>query len=692
MPKYTPNLNIQLADPATDGNQTFNIETMINDPVEKLDEALGLVPVSGDVRVATTGNIVLSGAQTIDGIALAAGNRVLVKNQTAGKENGIYTVATGPWTRAVDANSTAKLAAGINVYVEEGAANGKTQWQMTNTGAVALDTTAITFEKTGGPASATDAIIGSRTVSDTTAPTGDTGTVTTLFGWLANMVKAITGGATWRTLPGMSIAAIKSVLDAATNLGTASTLMKRDASGRAQVAAPSAAADIARKDTVDGAITAHKAEADPHTGYVKKSGDNLTGTLEFPLNKGIALNGKNGMYHNGTQTILGDTTAGLALAGSHFLAYKPWGTEGIPTTTVADITYYVRADGNNTNQGTANTSAGAFRTLNRALSLIPQTINHNVTIYVLEGEEHEAFTLAGLNGRGTITIRSTSETVRAIVPYIRILDCACAIGIINLTVTFNDVAVAVYRCIGVTLTNLSITQPASTAAIYAERSKLTLYKGTISNRVVAVYADAMAEIWVDSLTGTGNTAAYTAIRGGRIIVYYETTIGWTTAEQNVGSGGIVQHGPGVINPWGDNTHSNRVIGQFTHNAAWYATANTDNYMPFNTAIKVSAIGCWDMGTLFKAPQTGWYTFILTVNFYNATAGTKIRTHLVKNGNYSQAMGEAVVYSGYTNGLLKGTARAYFDAGETAQIVINPTISCMIHNEMQSTNLTIGREF
>ena len=98
---------------------------------------------------------------------------------------------------------------------------------------------------------ATDTVIGSRTVSDTTAPTGDSGTPTTLFGWLANMIKAITGGATWRTLPGMTIAAIKTILDAATNAGTASTLMKRDASGRAQVAAPSAAADIARKDTVD---------------------------------------------------------------------------------------------------------------------------------------------------------------------------------------------------------------------------------------------------------------------------------------------------------------------------------------------------------------------------------------------------------------------------------------------------------
>lgn len=102
---------------------------------------------------------------------------------------------------------------------------------------------------------ATDTVIGNRTVSDTTAPTGDSGTPTTLFGWMANMIKAITGGASWRTLPGMTIAAIKVILDAATSAGTASTLVKRDASGRAQVAAPSAAADIANKGYVDTAVT-----------------------------------------------------------------------------------------------------------------------------------------------------------------------------------------------------------------------------------------------------------------------------------------------------------------------------------------------------------------------------------------------------------------------------------------------------
>lgn len=59
----------------------------------------------------------------------------------------------------------------------------------------------------GGAGSATDAVIGNRTIADTTAPTGDTGTITTLLGWLANMIKAITGKSSWRTAPATTLEA-----------------------------------------------------------------------------------------------------------------------------------------------------------------------------------------------------------------------------------------------------------------------------------------------------------------------------------------------------------------------------------------------------------------------------------------------------------------------------------------------------
>ncbi|OMD31377.1 hypothetical protein [Paenibacillus odorifer] len=59
----------------------------------------------------------------------------------------------------------------------------------------------------GGAGSATDTVIGNRTIADTTAPTGDTGTITTLLGWLSNMIKAITGKSSWRTAPATTLEA-----------------------------------------------------------------------------------------------------------------------------------------------------------------------------------------------------------------------------------------------------------------------------------------------------------------------------------------------------------------------------------------------------------------------------------------------------------------------------------------------------
>lgn len=97
----------------------------------------------------------------------------------------------------------------------------------------------------------TDTKIGNRTIDDTVTAVSGADTPTRLWSKLANMIKATTGEATWWTLPGMTIKAIKAILDAATNIATASTLVKRDGSGRFKAAAPSAADDVVRKAEVD---------------------------------------------------------------------------------------------------------------------------------------------------------------------------------------------------------------------------------------------------------------------------------------------------------------------------------------------------------------------------------------------------------------------------------------------------------
>ena len=83
--------------------------------------------MKGNVVAATTANVTLSGEQTIDGIALVTGDRVLVKDQTNATENGVYVVDSGAWTRSEDLDNspTAEILNGVLVpYVLSGTVNG----------------------------------------------------------------------------------------------------------------------------------------------------------------------------------------------------------------------------------------------------------------------------------------------------------------------------------------------------------------------------------------------------------------------------------------------------------------------------------------------------------------------------------------------------------------------------------------
>ena len=96
------------------------------------------------VKIATTANITLSGTQTIDGIAISADQRVLVKNQSTGSQNGIYLCKAGAWERAADMNAAGEFS-GSAVFVQQGTVNGDTGYVCTNDGDVTVGTTAITF-------------------------------------------------------------------------------------------------------------------------------------------------------------------------------------------------------------------------------------------------------------------------------------------------------------------------------------------------------------------------------------------------------------------------------------------------------------------------------------------------------------------------------------------------------------------
>lgn len=131
-----------LADPtaATDGVNLQTLQSLIRGLSWK-----------GSVRAASTANVTLaSPGTTMDGVTLAANDRVLLKNQTAPAENGIYdwTASGSALTRSTDADSATEIQ-GAAVYVREGTTNADKAYTQT-VDSVTLNTTGLTWTQFGG--------------------------------------------------------------------------------------------------------------------------------------------------------------------------------------------------------------------------------------------------------------------------------------------------------------------------------------------------------------------------------------------------------------------------------------------------------------------------------------------------------------------------------------------------------------
>ena len=146
----------------------FGSDSLVNKSY--VDSVANGLDVKASVRVATTGNLSATynngngtltassnGAISIDGVSLSADDRVLVKDQSTGAQNGFYkvtTVGSGSaafvLTRTPDADAASELTAGAFTFVEEGTANADNGYVLSTDGAITLGTTAITFEQFSG--------------------------------------------------------------------------------------------------------------------------------------------------------------------------------------------------------------------------------------------------------------------------------------------------------------------------------------------------------------------------------------------------------------------------------------------------------------------------------------------------------------------------------------------------------------
>lgn len=223
--------------------------TLSGDPVNDLhaatkqyvDAVATGLDIKGSVKVATTANITLSGTQTIDGVAVIASDRVLVKNQSTTSQNGIYVVSAGAWTRSSDMDAWSEVP-GAFTFVEQGSTQADTGWVCTSDQGGVLGTTAINWSQFSGAGTYTAGtgltLSGNQfSITNTSVSAGSYGSSIQVGTFTVNAQGQLTaaGNTTIRSASESQTGVVELATSAETTTGTSTTLATHPAGVKAAI-------------------------------------------------------------------------------------------------------------------------------------------------------------------------------------------------------------------------------------------------------------------------------------------------------------------------------------------------------------------------------------------------------------------------------------------------------------------------
>jgi hypothetical protein len=426
-----------------------------------VDNNLAGLTWKNSVKVATTANITLSGTQTIDGVAVVAGNRVLVKDQTTTSQNGVYVVAAGAWARSTDMDGTTPLNEfnSAAVFVELGTANVDTGWTQIND-VTTIGTSPVAFAQFNGAAGITagTGLVKSGNTLDVNMGAGIAQLPTDEVG-----VDVYAGGGLMTTVDGTASSTATAAQLSLTKVGTAGTYKSVTVDSYGRITAGSTTVNAETATVLQTARTINGTSFDGSANItVTAAAGTLTGTTLNATVTGSSL--------TSVGTITTGTWSGSfgAVSGANLTSLTAGNLSGtIPAAVLANSTHYIGTTAVTLNRASTNLALTGISSV-----ALPGSSSGTVTLQATATAGTTTITLPGTTGTvittgdtGTVTntmLANSSVTVGSTA----ISLGASATTLAGLTSVTSTTFVGALTGTATNATNVALADAANTAASF----------------------------------------------------------------------------------------------------------------------------------------------------------------------------------------------------------------------------------